>query len=1108
MKQMFRAIRKLFAYAALIVACPCAARADYRIDFTPHGGGEGKIFLLGDGNRRNPLTVKIEDGWCWLNADYGVEKKGARHVLPDAVLTMGGPCLWKDTIWGRPNPSIFCSTSALAEHERALLDDWTKYPAASERRYVFDFVDRDGGGWDLYVNGAYLRTVVENALRSRFTGIELDFPQAWGAKVDREKYVDTKGRFRMCDFSLNPKPGAFRKARLVGRKPGMVKLGGVPFLLAAPEHAGDVGRTKELQGNYQLEVNPYLMRTTHEAYPFEVHFRVRAADFVTAHILFALNPDPDAPREMTVRLARYFNENYAGGTGSNAMADTRVVCEESSGLPKGATKVGNVQLDGRLVGLYRLAVPLDVGRIVDLIPTAGCLDLDFLGVKRKSGLSSAFTIFGATLEASPFDVVLEQGKDSPGNVFAADEPTDARKTSFRLMAREAAKGTIRWTARDDADKIVLSGEASYNLAAAGATKTIEIPLGTVGRLGVYRLHVDFGHFAHQARFCVVPSSKRDMTARGCPFGMSAFSAHMARIPPESMVALHRKAGVLRTAHWPWREKLLDVKRDGLLPHGQVYILNHIRAKFDPKTETFGIGEEKVLEGVRRQVEAVPFADTVLIWHETEPRVSGVPVEVLGSGVPPPSDEAVLAGKYVNACGKLLRRHFPQLKIQIGNTGNSFGAATIPFRGGANPEYYDYLGIEWPGQATPPEIGLAQMQVSQRCASRYANRPISLNGCYEFTYRSTHSTSVHTISEEAQARFYMRDILLSLIHGFRLINPGVLIDARNTYFSSFWGSSGFCMAAPSCYPKLSYLSYAVLTKMLDGAVFTRFLDTGSSSVYAAEFKRADGRFATVFWCRRGEGVMKIGKGDAVEAFSMRGKSLDVRRVDFGEEPSYVISRKPLTKVLLVDRSFRLGERLYDGGRHAVRVTTENAKVESVRFKIKPQGPFPAVVTGVDVTDPGAGRCLEIAFDMTKTNIVYAGAVDVASVTFKEPIPLPVDARVVGLKLKGNSNGGHISWTFSDAAGVEFRSYSLSDAPGFSCVDYDGWGYVYYPLDRNDLLFGSDFGNPGKMLLGRGVYKAPLKLKGISIEHARRPLGLKGFGEAYEKPKLRLAAVFAR
>lgn len=48
----------------------------------------------------------------------------------------------------------------------------------------------------------------------------------------------------------------------------------------------------------------------------------------------------------------------------------------------------------------------------------------------------------------------------------------------------------------------------------------------------------------------------------------------------------------------------------------------------------------------------------------------------------------------------------------------------------------------------------------------------------------------------------------------------------------------------------------------------------------------------------------------------------------------------------------------------------------------------------------------------------------------------------------------------------------------------------------------------MLLGRGVYKAPLKLKGISIEHARRPLGLKGFGEAYEKPKLRLAAVFAR
>ncbi len=575
-----------------------------------------------------------------------------------------------------------------------------------------------------------------------------------------------------------------------------------------------------------------------------------------------------------------------------------------------------------------------------------------------------------------------------------------------------------------------------------------------------------------------------------------------------MVALHRKAGVLKTADWPWREKLLDVKRDGLLPYGQVHVLNHIRAKFDPKTETFGIGEEKMLEDIRRQVEAVPFADTALIWHETEPRVSGVPAEVLGTEVPPPDDEAVLAGKYVNACGKLLRRHFPQLRMQIGNSGNSLGAATIPFRGGANPDYYDCLGIECPGQATPPERGLIHMLVSQRCASRYAGRTIPLNGCYEFTCRSTHATSVHTISEEAQARFYMRDVLLSLVHGFRLIDPGVLIDARNTYFSSFWGSSGLCMAAPSCYPKLSYLSYAVLTKMLDGAVFTRLLDTGSSSVYAAEFKRADGRFATAFWCLRGEGVMEVGKGEAVEALSMRGKPLDVRRVAFGEEPSYVISGKPLANVRLVDRSFALGERLYDGGRRAVRVPPEHAQVGRPRVKPTPQGPFSAVVTGADVTDAGVGRCLEIAFDMTKTNVVYAGAVDVASVTFKEPIPLPVDARVVGLKLKGNSNGGRVSWTLADADGVEFRSYSLSDAPGFSCVDYDGWGYVYYPLDRNDLLFGSDFGSRDKMLLGRSERKLPLKLKGISIDHARRQHGLQGSGAAFEKPTLRIAAVFAR
>lgn len=1100
---------KTILLAAALFACSVLVKADLRVDFTPHGGGAGKLDFLTPNGVKNPLAVKVGDTRWRLFGDFDDEKKDSQHVLPDAVLTMGGPCLWSDTIWSRPNPTLFCSTGAMVQHERTLLENWTKYPAASERRYVFDFLDRPEGGWDLYVNGAYLRTIVENALHKRFTDIQVDFPQAWTVKVDREKHIDTTGRFRLCDFSLNPRPGVFKSAQLKGLKPGSVTVDGVPFLLAAPEQAGDVGRTKMLQGTFQLEVNPYNMRTTHEAYPFEVHFRVNRADYVKAHVLFALDPNPEAPREMTVRLTHYYNSGGHGGTGSNAMADTKVVCDGPDGLPKGAKMVGEVSLNGQTVGLYRLAVPLDVGKIADLIPTVPCLDLDFLGAQKKSGSRSAFTVFGATLEASPFDVALEQGKDSPGNIFAADEPAAARKTAFRLTARAHAEGTVRWTARDDADKTVLTGEARYSLA-SGEVKTIEIPLGAVSALGVYQLDVDFGPFVHHARFCVVPSARRDMTAAECPFGTGAFASHLAWVPPETMVPLYRKAGVLKTSAWPWQKKLLDAERDGLLPNGQVAILNHIRAKFDPKTETFGVGEEKMVEDIRRQLEAVPFADTILVWHETAPNVSGTPPEALGQPIPAPDAEAEMAGKYVNACGRLLRRYFPQLKMQIGNSGNSLGAATVPFRGGANPDYYDYLGIEWPGQACAPEraSGLAGMLVSQQCASLHAGRRVALNGCWEFTYRSTHATSVHTISEQQQARFYMRDILLSLVHGFHLINPGNIVDARNTYFSSFWGSSGFCMAPPACYPKLSYLSYAVLTKVMDGAVFTRLLDTGSASVYAAEFRRADGRFATAFWCCRGEGVMEIEKGAAVEALSMRGKAVDLRRVTFGEEPSYVISAKPLSSVRVVNRTFALGERLYDGGRNAVRVTTENAQIVIPRFKISSQGPFSATATGADVDDSEAGRCLEIAFDVTKTNYAFKGAAEVVSVSFKKPIPLPADARVVGVKLKGDSNGGILTYVLEDADGNEYRSYPLMDAPGFSCVDFDGWGYVYYPLDRNDLLLGCNYGNPDTILIGRGEKKPPFKLKGLSISHVRCPFGLQGYGGPLKDPTLRVAAVFAK
>ena len=52
--------------------------------------------------------------------------------------------------------------------------------------------------------------------------------------------------------------------------------------------------------------------------------------------------------------------------------------------------------------------------------------------------------------------------------------------------------------------------------------------------------------------------------------------------------------------------------------------------------------------------------------------------------------------------------------------------------------------------------------------------------------------------------------------------------------------------PECSPKLSYVAFATLTQLLDGARYERTLHTGTTSVYALRFRRNDGTPIHVLW----------------------------------------------------------------------------------------------------------------------------------------------------------------------------------------------------------------------------------------------------------------------
>ncbi len=136
---------------------------------------------------------------------------------------------------------------------------------------------------------------------------------------------------------------------------------------------------------------------------------------------------------------------------------------------------------------------------------------------------------------------------------------------------------------------------------------------------------------------------------------------------------------------------------------------------------------------------------------------------------------------------------------------------MPLRAGAKPEYYDYIGIETPSQVICPEklqeVGLQGLVISKDIASHLTGRPVAVNGCWEYVYRCERD-----MGEVQQAEWYMRDILISLANGMKLIGPGIFFDCASGYGNGLWG------------PIWGYLAFDEDLKTFLGAYFDHDSET--------------------------------------------------------------------------------------------------------------------------------------------------------------------------------------------------------------------------------------------------------------------------------------------
>ncbi len=1021
---------------------------------------------------------------------------GTRYVLPHFF------AFGSRQSWGDPMPQM-----------TDLQREWRTLPVNATNHVTdIDFV-KTSDGTQVWIDGNYVAT--------HKTTKPCTFVLSGGAKYAlKAAPTAEQPEYLKLDLAANPKAKAFAKAELKGIKPGRQTFGGgffgggIPVDVVKPLDSQDVAICQQVKGSWALEVEEYFShnRGPLMGFPGESHFLVPAATYKKAAIVFALDPDPKKDAVLTLTFGRYLNE-----IGGNKLTQKSV--DFTKGVPDTCKKVGEVVLNGKSVPLYYTEIDVDLGKIVDFT-TLDYLDFEFTGklwenfqqndnsMRPDPSSTSAFNVFGVTLVKSP--ACAKPVLAGPGNCF----PKDAvKKTSaFEVTSGfGTAKGAVACRIVDADGKTVKEFSEPYSVSGDGK-KTVVADFSDFD-CGWYEIFWSLREdgkdvLVHRGTIAVVPPLGRAWTKTASPYSTWLFmGTHGAPTNSEWAGRLLQMAGIRKS----WLKE----------PYATKYDVTSIGSVNAPPLRDFekpGF-EKKLVDAIEKAKKELPFVDNVMVWHESAPWGEDMYDELLGLPVPEPAgwvkkrDENL--AKYVTEIGRIVHKNYPDLKLQIGNSSASMGAVTYPMRGGADPSAYDSIGVESPSQMVPPEryteVGLLGLFAARDLASRWAKRPVKVNGCYEFIYRAERD-----IGLELQGQYQARDVVICLAHGFTLISPGIFFDCSSGYYNGLWGGSGIMERAPWCYPKKAFAAYATVTKVMDDVTYVRSLDTGSSTVYALEFKRADGKTVTATWAARGEYDFDFeGEAELVSLYGGKGAKHGSGRI------VYVVSEKPLKGFKVSNRTFPFEDGLFKDA-------TVVGDVSSLEFTVEPDPDMasptrnyfpqlkPGVIEAKKVEDAVRGAAVELTLksDPAKTTSYWT---EYSTLRFAKPIPVPGEPSILGVEVFGNSNWGQFRFEIEDADGEVFKNIStgagwacdITDWPGRLAVAFDGWSWVGHSLKAN--TFFPDH-SPGpyeeqwQSMGGDKKIRYPIRIRAITVGMNRDKTNLFGFEPS--APSIKVKSIRAK
>ena len=918
--------------------------------------------------------------------------------------------------------------------------------------------------------------------------------------------------------------------------PEKVVVEGVPFELWDRGHS-QVSLAKAHWLDWRRDPSSYGQAYDAGAYyigdPYTPIVQVPRADYCAAYVLAEADEDDSTTNELTLRVGRRMK-----GASSKSQVFRK---DFSATIPR--TKK-TIEPDKRLCVIR---IPFTEALAQDIVD--GILDIEMtkeIRLARRSpdpnrfqwvplGRTSSVHIAGLTLERSP--IQMELRSSAGGNLF--EQPAEPEfRVILKNITREPQKYslTLKTGVSPEAS---LRGEIGPGQSVRESIRLSGVPLGYVKLSAILSGGKGDHLLTRRTSFGVLPPNQRHFVSEGSVGTGDMNSGHFTPCDPEVIGDLYRKLGLTYGMDFASAEIR---KRAGV----------RIGREFSVTTKRW---TNSLAAYAQRLEESPDLLPHLMIFHEdaisaqhatrTPDFFHDRPPYVLN---PEEQKRFTLLQEVALSTAKRFREKHPEMRISLGN-----GPMVVReelYRHGFPADLFDSGGNENPAfsrlpETQPPDpIGNnSSLWMDRQLLDAYGYREKSVTQCHETIYPSTNPGN---LSLETQAKYLIRHILHSMAWRIPQIRAGTLLDAGDSYYHSNWGGIGLFERAPEKAPKPVAISLATLTRVLDGAHYEDFLETGSDSAYLMSFSKKDGTTVFPFWVVRGTRDFTLLLDGASKARIVEANGLEKEvpvlqgtiRLDASPEPAYLILPKggrvasvvlglskyedqPVGRISKIDSLLSLGK---------WKVVPERSPELEMYNPLTPRrkGNFEfSIVSKID----GEGPALRISPKPVKEGKSVMPMY--AELAFQKRMELPGKPAEIGLWVDGNSSWSRVIFSLRDASGQRWVSigaaakgasewmgdwltpdllknykpgkiadFNTDDPFGLSRINFDGWRYLGFPLPGQYPGEGYHWpANSQWFSDGDGIVHYPLLLEKLIVEIPEKTLHLNRYA-AVARPEIYL------